>query len=141
MCSSQAKKGGRLGMSGKKGFTLVELLIVVIVIGILASIAVPQYTTVIERSKVGKAKNALTIIVKAQNIAFAQTGGYLSTLTGAGSLTDYIDMDAVNADTDWTYTTDSTNGSATATRAGTGTTIITLVDSSIDMANSTHPLK
>ena len=35
----------------KKGFTLLELMIVVIVIGILASIAIPQYIHTIERAR------------------------------------------------------------------------------------------
>jgi len=42
-------------MYNKKGFTLLEVLIVVIIIGILASIALPQYTATIEKSKSAEA--------------------------------------------------------------------------------------
>ena len=47
-------------MNASKGFTILELLIVVAVIGILAAVGVPYYNDYIVRSKINEATSALT---------------------------------------------------------------------------------
>ena len=42
----------------KKGFTLVELLAVIVVLAIIALIAVPRILNVVEKSKIGAAKSS-----------------------------------------------------------------------------------
>lgn len=43
-----------------KGFTLVELLVVIAIIGIIAAIAVPQYSDYVARGKISEATGALS---------------------------------------------------------------------------------
>jgi prepilin-type N-terminal cleavage/methylation domain-containing protein len=70
-------------MRDRRGFTLLELLMVVIIIAILASIALPQYFRVAERTRSGEAAQVLATIrgaqlrFKAQNAAnlYADTAG------------------------------------------------------------------
>ena len=48
------------------GFTLVELAVVIVIIGILAAFAVPRFRDAVERSKAGEAFNYLSAVRSAQ---------------------------------------------------------------------------
>jgi len=59
----------------KKGFTLAELLMVVIVAAVLAAIALPSFSNIIEKRKAKQAIETLRLIRAAQQIYFANHGG------------------------------------------------------------------
>ena len=78
-------------MKGKKGFTLIELLIVVIILGILATLAVPQFTRMISRARMAEAWAGLGAVRTAQSVYWMEHSNY------AGVITD-LDCDASAGD-------------------------------------------
>ncbi len=50
----------------KRGFTLVELLIVVVIVGILATLAIPRFQGHHEHARVAEAMNVLSAMRKGQ---------------------------------------------------------------------------
>lgn len=68
----------------QKGFTLIELMIVVAIIGILAAIAIPQYQDYTTRAKLSKVHAAVESVKLAIASTFQETGAYPATWASAG---------------------------------------------------------
>jgi len=59
----------------EKGFTLIELMIVVAIIGILAAIAIPKFADLIRKSNEGATKGNLTALRSALSIYYGDLEG------------------------------------------------------------------
>ena len=60
----------------RKGFTLIELMIVVAIIGILAAIAIPKFADLINKAKEGSTKGALSSVRSAIQVYYGDNEGW-----------------------------------------------------------------
>ncbi len=60
----------------RRGITLIELMIVILIVGILAAVAIPTYTGYLQRAHRADAKTALEQVRAAQEMWKAERGSY-----------------------------------------------------------------
>ncbi len=66
-------------MAARKGFTLLEIIAVLVIIGVLVAIAIPNFFTYIERTKAQTAQNNLLAISAAEERLSEDNGGVYCT--------------------------------------------------------------
>ncbi|TQV76832.1 prepilin-type N-terminal cleavage/methylation domain-containing protein [Aliikangiella marina] len=101
-------------MKKLKGFTLVELLIVVAIVGVIAAVAYPSYTDYVVRGKRAEAMAALTNAAQAMerhrvaNYSYTLAGGlgdvFSTQVPVDGSATAYYTLSAATTATTYTLT-------------------------------------
>lgn len=72
------------GTLNSKGFSLVELMIVVAIIGLLAAVGVPQYQKFQARARQGEAKSSLSALYAAEQSFFGEWNLYSVDLKNIG---------------------------------------------------------
>ena len=105
-------------ISKTKGFTLIELLIVVVILGVLAAVAIPQFTSSTDDAKVAAIDSTLATTRTAIDLYFQDHGEYPAANAATGDVTAAADTQAAfeaqltkytDADGDVSNTKDATH--------------------------------
>jgi len=82
------------------GFTLIELLVVVLIIGILAAVALPQYTLAVNKTRFASLRSTANALVKASEVYFLANGTWATDFDSlAADLPTGITVSTVNGGT------------------------------------------
>ena len=100
------------------GFTLTEVLMVVVIIGVLACLIIPRYTASTESAYASQATGTLGAMRQAELAYNLETGSYMTLVVGNDAVWTSVGMANPNdSQTNWSFVTDG-NGNGTATRLG-----------------------
>ena len=102
-------------IKNKKGFTLLELLVVILIVGVLAAIAIPQYQMAVRKTEFATLQPMVNAILDAENRYFLVNGTFTDILNldidlpGAtyinkfGSILPNGTICSTNVDNEWLF--------------------------------------
>jgi general secretion pathway protein G len=111
----------RLAGRGEDGFTLIELMIVIVVIGVLATIAIPNYISSLKSSKEAVLKEDLHVLrqqIDAYTNDKEKAPQALDDLVTAGYMKTIPEDPMTHSNTTWVTTTDDSVQSLDQTDSG-----------------------
>jgi prepilin-type N-terminal cleavage/methylation domain-containing protein len=125
-------------MKSRKGFTLIELMVVVLIVGILAAVAIPLMRGRIDSAKWSEAKSAMGTIATALRAYASEKGTVIATDVGAS---DFPKIGIELSDLDGTYFTNAayTMSGVTATNGVLNATILCTAANSTRATKPTAP--
>ncbi len=97
----------------KRAFSLMELMIVIVIVGVLATFAIPNYAKSVEKSYERDVYTQLMAIQAANKIYLAQNGRYVTPAEGIGGLNINVIPNSASA---YTYVSSSGSGSSAVFR-------------------------
>jgi type IV pilus assembly protein PilA len=123
----------------QKGFTLIELLAVIVILGIIAAIAIPSITQIIQKSKADAIRADAKIILNAGKL-YQANGNTIDATNGVteSQLGSYVDH--VTTFTHYTVKSDGNGGALTISGTGTKDNVsITFNSTDLDHVDTVNP--
>jgi len=111
-------------MNNRNGFTLVELMVVIVIVGVLAAVAIPRLIAAADRARASEGPSILGAIARMQEAYYVKSTAYRAANTNAADWTALgFDGRPVSRFFTFTSETNSDNSNFVATAEVNGTTL------------------